>query len=317
MQDSLQTELIGQCQVLLKQASIVKAAVLDYRNHMWCCLPLFDGHVSATDLANTLPSTEAWFKLADTISDISMDKTASHHGVLVTDQTELLMLIEYFNKLKMDIAKTSAALKKQQLNDAESAQEFSFQGESLESYTVVRDEFLSKGRDRQIHALLRNHHVEQINFKKATKLIKITEPDVSRFRYVWSKTNHRKRVIHGSELFTLASHYRKRLGNEDLAAFVEEDLAEHHITHHTRLIRLAFTRPALKANYKIATNEGAQWKSCLASGIVVIPQQKIPTLLWQDEPDENDIVQAQEAWRKKSTLDPITLAGHIEVYRER
>lgn len=317
MLDSLQTEFIAQCRALQKQAHLVKSATLDLRDKMWCCMPVFDDLESTVDLANTQPSSEAWFRLADTISDISMDKTESHHGILLTDQTEMLTLIEHFNKLKLDIAKTSAALKKQQLNDAESAQDFSFQGDSLESYTVVRDEFLSKGRDREIHTMLRNHHVEQINFKKATKLIKVTEPSVTRFRYVWSATHYRKRVIHGEEFFTLVKHYRNRLNNEHLADFLEEDLAEYKIGPTTKLFRFAFTRPVLKANYKVATDEGNHWKCCLASGIVVIPQQNIPALLWQTELNDEEVAQAHVRWKAKSKLDQIILAGNLEVYRER
>lgn len=317
MLDSLQTEFIDRCRALQEQSRLVKSAILDLRGQMWCCLPVFDSHKSSVDLANTLPSSEAWFKVADTLSDIWMDKSETQSGILVTAHAELLAQLDIFNALKLSVAQTSVKLKRQTLNDAESAEEFGFQGDSLESYALVRDEFLSKGRDRQIHTMLRNNHIEQINFKKATKLIKVTEPSVTRFRYVWSATHYRKRVIHGAEFFTLARHYRDRLNQPQLADYLEEDLAEHQIGYQTKLYRLAFTRLVLKANYKVTTDEGSCWKSCLASGIVVIPQQQIPALLWQAELSEADIAQAQARWKAKSTLDPIILAGNLEVYRER
>jgi len=315
--DHLQTELIEQTRELTGLAKELRDALLSHRDQMWCCLPAFDDHESDTDLASTLPSSEAWFKLADTLTDIWMNKeTHTHHGVLVTDVPALLDLLATFNAAKVKTAEVAKKLKTDLLNRAESAEDFGFTGDSLKQYALVRDEFLSRGRDRQIHLLLRENHAEQLNFKKALRLIKVTQEAVTRFRYVWSKTNYRKRPISGSDLLMLADHHRHRMNNPLLAEFIEEGLAQHNIVSSTKLYRLSFIRPTLKANYKYAIEDGHEWGHCLASGIVVIPQSSPPTLIWQAEPSEVDVAQARETWQTKSKLDRIVLADQVEVYRE-
>ena len=313
----INTALIDATRELTGLARQLREAIVTERNKYWCCLPIVDGLESEPDLADCPPSEDAWFKLADTLTDIWMNQEAQqHHGVLVTDSPALLKMIATFNAQKKKTADLAKSLKIGQLNRAESAEEFGFTGDSLKQYALVRDEFLSKGRDRQIHMLLREYHAEQLNFKKATRLIKVTESPVTRFRYVWSKTNYRKRPISGSDLFMLADHHRHRMNNPQLADFIEEGLSEHRIIPSTRLYRLSFTRPTLKANYQVALDDGFRWKHCLASGIVVIPQASPPSLIWQAEPNEMDVAKARAAWQTKSSLYRLVLANQLEVFRE-
>lgn len=312
----LQEQLVEHCRKLEACSASVRESILDQRHALWCCLPVFDNRESKTDLSSTAPSDESWFKLADQLADIYMKRdSVTHHGVMVCDHPALLDALRNFNALKTDTAQTAKLLKKGLLSRAENAEEFGFTGDSLNSYALVRDEFLSKGRDRDIHLFLRENHIEQLNFKKATKQIKITEPNISRFRYIWSKTNYRKRALKGSELFVLANHYRYRLNNKPLAGFIEERLAEFGISSTTKLYRLAFTNPTLKANYKFVGDDGDQWGHCLASSIVVLPQPKQPSLIWQAEPSPDEIDQAREQWTAKSKLEHLQLTEHLEVYR--
>lgn len=312
------TRLRDACQALIDQTAIAKDAILDHRRDMWCTVPSFDTPVDLEGLQNTEPSPEAWYRIADEITNIWMDAGSApqNHGVLVCNVTAVLDVLYELNRIKQEVQHASQALKNNLYQSREQEEELALDDDLLDGFAVARAEFLNKGRDHSFHRILRSLQLPSLNFTRAQKRVRVLESSVVRIAYTWNKTQYRKRVINRKTLQALSAHC-DRSGNHLRGVEIREGIESYQVDAAPPLYRLVHTPPTLRANYKWWDGESNQyqWSHCLASGILVVPQNNRPEVRWKPAPSQAEIEQAKAKWLKSSKLQPVEIATRLELFR--
>lgn len=311
------TALRDNCQALIEQAAVVKDAVLDHRRQMWCAVPSFDSPVDLDALQNSQPSSEAWFRVADELTNIWMDagNTPQNHGVLVCEVPEVLEAIKLLNQHKQAVQFATHTLKEGLLVERELEEHGSVDKALLGRLALANAEFLTRGRDHAFHRILRSLKLPSLNFIRAQKQIRVLPETVARVAYTWNKNQYRKRRIDADTLQALSQHF-DRQGNTSRADEIRHGVTNCRIQTDP-LFALAYTPPSLRANYKWwdNANQAYRWSHCLATGILVVPQSQRPQIRWKPEPSVTEIKQARKKWLAKVDLEPVEVATRLELYR--
>lgn len=306
------------CRALIEQAAVVKDAVLAHRADMWCAVPTFDPIADPQALEASEPSAEAWYRLADELTNIWMGdhSGAQHHGVLACPVSTVLDELALLNQTKAQVAEASRELKRALFERQVRRSDARIDAEALDLLDVARSEFLAKGRDQSFHRILRSLQLPSLNFMRAQKQVRVLAPVVARISYTWNKVQYRKRAIDVGVLHALAQHHQ-RMGHEPRAEAILEGLARHRLQPGMKLYRLVHGTPTLRANYKHQPTEGApwQWSHCLATGILVVAQAERPQIRWKPAPTKVQIQQAQTHWLSTASLEPVTISPGLELYR--
>ncbi|MBV0934144.1 hypothetical protein [Marinobacterium weihaiense] len=311
------TRLRDACQALIKHTAVTKDAILDYRHDMWCAVPTFDVPVDLQALQNTEPSSEAWYRVADEITNIWMDAGSApqNHGVLVCSVSDVLDTLIKLNHIKQEVQHASQALK-DNIYKSREQEELPLDDELLDGFAVARAEFLNRGRDYSFHQILKGMKLPSLNFIRAQKKVRMLENTVVRIAYTWNKIQYRKRLIDRRILQALSAHF-ERSGNHLRSVEICEAIESYQVDSSAPLYLLAHTPPTLRANYKWWNDELSQyqWSHCLATGMLVVPQVNRPEVRWKPAPSPSEIKQAKAKWLRNTKLQPVEIATRLELFR--
>jgi len=302
-----------------QQSGLLKEAILDSKQELWCVLPTHSDPSDPKHLERTKPSEKTWPLLASRLTDIWMDTDPNnkqpknnHHGILVCGIEELLTEIERFNQIKAQLITASSEVRGGVYEERVKGDNPNVTQAYLNDLAIARSEYLSKSRDSEFHQILRGLGIPSMNFAKARKMVRVLEENTTLISYTWNKNHYRKRQIPLEAIAALSAHLDKS-GHENRANQIREGIGQN---DGSTLYKVSFSKPTLRVNYKYKDDKGEVHRSsCLASGVIVVQQNDIPVVNWKLEPTEEEIQEAKAKWLDKDNLKRFELAPHMELYK--
>jgi len=306
--------------LLNRDAADLANELNEHRRQLWFCIPSL-AFESESDRVQTFspgsPGTDDHF--TSLLHQLTEFKNGSQrrgeNGLLVTDNPRILGLIANMDTHKRNLADANKVLKRILSGQRGSELLETSNSEQLAQFSLARDEYLAKGRDRAFNKALRDQGISETNMQLATRRIWVTPHDTLAFNYVWSKAHYRKRTLTGATFKALRAAYFKEF-SETNANAITDALESNNIHDSTELFKLAFTKPVLRANVKYGIEGETEWTNRHAPGITVIPQADPPRIRWTAKPGAAEIELAKNRWMEKHYVEEVKITPGITVYRE-
>ena len=317
--DSLYRQLGDELRDLGSYIDELKKALVRHEKVIWFCLPEVHTLLDPKKMHDFVPKPGDIKPLIDAIEiDMSQPGTVNPAGIVHIPTpsqaaNDIHPLLININELKVNIAETTAEIKKRLTKDRFSIEANTEDG--WEDYEVIRSEYLAKGRDQQFHMILRSLGFPSINFRRVTKRFWVAPHEVIRFKYVWAKWQYRKRKLKGQHYKLLKEHY-ERIGYDVSKEQLEVAMAAHGISPDTELWKLVDNKPALKFNAKVIVDDKPEWISSSGGGISFLIQPNKPLLTWMAKPTDKEVADAKQRWLENQSFTAIQLTPQIEVFRD-
>lgn len=315
-------QLPEELRALVALADQIKSRIRLTRDINWCALPSFTKEIDPIRVQDHTPSPLEWTAMANTLTNLwnGDNDGFEETGVFWCNDNALLREIIRFNQGKRSAAALSARIKKLSgLNKVRD--EYPKSGERfLNAFELARDEFISKGRDREHHdrliEMLEGQRLSALNMTKVGKQIKLLPETTTRIRYTWNLVQTRQRKLKGEVLHALARHYIERDYHQS-KEHLWEALDGYHIHPDETYYRHSFGDPAQRVNYKVWDEDAGRyaWDSGYAAGIMVLTGESVPDIIWKPKPTDVEVKAARRRYLEKKQIKLMHLIDDVQVFK--
>lgn len=286
-------ELYETYQTLAEACLVVRDAIRNDQDRYPVYVPTF-GFTEADKTSND--AREAAIKSMTQLYILDEDERVPEAGI-VCASPDTVIAVDQLNAAKSAFKDAVMAIRKFQKETDAAVSRIS---------KLIRDKVTEDGfRSAALKKAMSTVGISALDLKRCYANVRVMPPDLDVFSWTWATNHTRTQKVTVEQAMDMA----KKL--PDNKSEVALDLLGH-CSPGEVLVRRVRLANQLRANYAYKEDGNVIRKSCPISGVVIAQQERMPRMLWRDNPGDHDKL---ERLPRESGIEQNAFILSLDLYR--